>query len=292
MGGLAVLANLVDGAPPGSPHESAGAAPARWELARDAAEARLRTLGHIRRAPGLLRAALAELAPGSAPKAARCSLNRPVGIRRRFVPVTAPLKDVRHVAHAHGASVNDVVLAAVGSAMDAYLVAHGEHVDTFVVSVPVSGRPQESASELGNQVGVMPIAVPANGTFSERLEGIARTTRAHKTPTRGASALLLAPAFRALAALGILKPFVDHQHLVHTFTTNLRGPKEPIFFLGAPVMRVIPLSALSGNVAVAFAVMSYARDLTVTVGVDPDAIPDVEVLTETLHTELCPDRPR
>ena len=86
--------------------------------------------------------------------------------------------------------------------------------------------------------------------------------------------------------MGILKPFVDHQRLVHTFATNLRGPEHPISFLGAPIDRVIPLSALSGNVAVAFAALSYAGDLTVTVAVDPDVIPHLNALVETLASEL------
>ena len=82
----------------------------------------------------------------------------------------------------------------------------------------------------------MPVAIPATGTRSERVEAIARITKAHKTVTRGASgvaagAVPSAPWLR----LGILKPFVDHQRLVHTFATNLRGPEQPISFLGAPI---------------------------------------------------------
>lgn len=41
VGGLAVLANLVDGAPPSSAYESDGKFPAGWELAHDAAASRL-----------------------------------------------------------------------------------------------------------------------------------------------------------------------------------------------------------------------------------------------------------
>ena len=51
-------------------------------------------------------------------------------------------------------------------------------------------------------------------------------------------------------------------HLVHTFTTNLRGPDQPVSFLGTTVSQILPLSVLAGNVAVAFAVMSYAGGVT------------------------------
>jgi hypothetical protein len=42
----------------------------------------------------------------------------------------------------------------------------------------------------------------------------------------------------------------------------------------------------AGNVTVAFAILSYAGTLTVTVIVDPDAVPDVGVLATALRAEL------
>ena len=49
---------------------------------------------------------------------------------------------------------------------------------------------------------------------------------------------------------------------------------------------MIPLTAVTGNVAVAFAVLSYAGTLTVTVTADIDAFPDAEVLVGALQDEL------
>ena len=48
----------------------------------------------------------------------------------------------------------------------------------------------------------------------------------------------------------------------------------------------MPITITAGNVAAAFAILSYAGTLTTTVIVDPDAIPDVEVLTAALDGEL------
>ena len=47
-----------------------------------------------------------------------------------------------------------------------------------------------------------------------------------KTAARGTSAALLGPLFRLLARTGLLRAFVNRQRLVHTFATNLRGPAE------------------------------------------------------------------
>jgi len=46
------------------------------------------------------------------------------------------------------------------------------------------------------------------------------------------------------------------------------------------------VSAIVGNVTVAFAVLSYAGTLTVTVIADPDTCPDRTVLVQELQREL------
>ncbi|SES40079.1 WS/DGAT domain-containing protein [Lentzea albida] len=78
---------------------------------------------------------------------------------------------------------------------------------------------------------------------------------------------------------------MDHQRL-HTFVTKVRGPDQGIHLGGTPVVDLIPLPAATGNGTVAFAALSYAGMLTVTVVADPDRVPDLDVLTEALQVEL------
>lgn len=286
MGGLAMLASLVDGGRPAPPAGPAAPPPNRWALACDAGVSRCRALARIGGVPSTIRAALRELRSGSTPRAARSSLNRPVKTRRQIATVSADLAWIRTLAYARAVSVNDVMLTVVGGALNVLLAHRGEHIDPFIISVPVSGRSQTAAGALGNQVGVMPVAVPVHGDIEKRLNAVAVVTRKHKTQARGASAMLLAPAFRALAAVHVLRWGVNHQHLVHTFTTNLRGPDSPVTFLGASVEEILPLSVLAGNVAVAFAVMSYAGAVTLTVTADPDVVPELDVIVDALQQQL------
>jgi hypothetical protein len=190
------------------------------------------------------------------------------------------------VAHAHNATVNDVVLAAVARALYTLLRRRGETVETLVVTVPVSARHTASATVLGNQVGVMPVPLPLVGDPLRRLEAIARITRDRKVAVPGSSAALLGPAFRLLARLGVLEWFITRQRLVNTFVTNVRGPETRLSFLGAPVTDVIAVSLISGNVTIAFAVLSYAGVLDVTVVADPEHCPDLPVLLQALQREL------
>ena len=286
IGGLAVLAKLVDGVPAAPGYGFPRPAPSRSRLFQDALAGRARAVAALPARLRLLRGAVAELRPGRIRRAPACSLNRPTGARRRLAVARADLDAIRQVAHAHGGTVNDVVLAAVAGAVHGLLRGRGETVGHLVVSVPVSARRQASAGRLGNQVGVIPVEVPAAGDPVDRLPAIVRASRARKAAPRGASAALLAPAFRFLARLGVLGRLIGRQRLVNTFVTNLPGPSHRLSFLGAPITEVIPVSGTTGNVTVAFAVLSYAGTLVVTLVADPDRCPDLPVLTVELQTQL------
>ena len=286
VGGLAVLASLVDGA--AEPHDTIFPVrmPSLGRLAVQAATGRVRSVAQLPAGLRRLRDAAAQLRPRDGARLARSSLNRPTGHRRRFETVRIDLDDVRGAAHAHQATVNDVVLSATATALHRLLAIRGEQVDDFVISVPFSARPLTHARDLGNQSAIIPIHVRAVGDPAQRLESLATTTRAAKDSLRGASNALLGPFFRILAAAGTYRWFIDHQRMIHTFVSNLRGPASGQEFLGHPIATIIPLSAATGNVTVSFAVLSYAGSLTITVIADPDACPDLSELRDLLEDEL------
>jgi diacylglycerol O-acyltransferase / wax synthase len=286
IGGLAVLARLVDGSPGPADIDFPRPPPTRRALLLDASAARCRALARLPAGCRQVRAAFAELAAGRSTGPPRSSLNQPIGPGRSMAVVRADLDAVRRVAHAHGATVNDVVLTAVTGALRAVLRHRGENVDRFVVSVPVAGRRQATAGHLGNQVGVMPVAVTVSGDPQQRLAAIAETTRERRPADPGASAALLGPVFRVLAGLGVFRWFVERQRLVTTMVTNLRGPDVRLSFLGARITDVVPVSPITGNVTVVFAVLSYAGALVLTVVVDPGRCPDLPFLRAQLQTEL------
>lgn len=286
IGGLAVLAGLVDGvAVPEPPGDVPRPAPTVGALVVDALSDRLAALGHLPGALHRLGQAARGLRSSSSGRAPASSLNRPTGPRRELALVRLPLADVRAAGRAVGATVNDVVLTGVTGALGAVLAERGERVDQLVVSVPVAGR-AEAGGGLGNQVGVMPVALPTAGAPAERLVRVAAITRAHKATARSSSTALVVPAFRALGAVGVLGWLVDHQTLVNTFVTNLRGPDEALSFLGMPIEQVAAVSGTAGNVTVAFAVLSYAGTLTITVVDDPGNGVPADAIARRLDTEL------
>jgi hypothetical protein len=90
-----------------------------------------------------------------------------------------------------------------------------------------------------------------------------------------------------MGALGIFQVFIDHQRLVHTFVTNVRGPQAPVHFAGHPITTVIPLAITPGNVGVCFDILSYASGLVVTVVADLAIVPEQDLLTSVLAEELA-----
>jgi hypothetical protein len=218
--------------------------------------------------------------------AERTSLNRPTGPNRRLTKVVTPLAGIVDAAHTRGCTVNDLVLSAVAGALGALLRSRGEQVDEIVASVPVSDRSSASADRLGNHTGVMSLAVPMLPDPDERLHRIMAMTSDRKGPERGASSGPLGLAFRGLARLGAFQVFIDHQRLVHTFVTNMKGPTVPWHFNGHPVSAVTPMAITPGNVGVSFDIVSYAGQLVVTLVADPVVVPDQDALTADLTHEL------
>lgn len=274
MGGLAVLAALADGMPL-PPPGPAVAPPTFGELLRDAVE---RKVDGLRRLPATGRdglSGLRELRSGSGPgRLAPTSLTRPTGTRRQVRVVECALEAVRR----QPGSVNDVVLGAVSSALIDLLAERGERPARLVVSVPISGRRAATTGDLGNDVGVVPVAIPTDAGPEQRLRLIAAQTAKAKQGDRGSSAVILSWLFRGLATVGLGQYFVDHQRLVHTFETNLRGPQQRLSVAGCRVERIVPVAVNPGNVAVSFDVLSYAGNLGITIVSDPAQVPDPDHL--------------
>ena len=305
VAGLAVLGTLVDqaaGTAQAQADRFPAPAPRVRELAADAWRGRLRRAGQAgpgapRQARGLrrIRAGIAELGGARPPRRLPAtSLNRPVGPQRRLDVAVADLATIRDLAHAHGGTVNDVVLAAVAGALRTLLAARGEQLSEVTITVPVAARRAATGGELGNQIGIMLVTVPATGDLGARITRTAQITRERKSRARGASAALFVPAFLLLARTGLLRWFTRHQRIVQTFITNLRGPQDPLTFGGAAVRAIIPIPSTTGNVTVTFAASSYAGTFGVTILSDPARMPDASALAAALRRELSapPTAPR
>lgn len=293
VAGLSVLAALADDAPAPPPAEPTGT-PTRGELLRDVSVRRWAALRGLPRATVGFVAGLRELGLHERPtRAARTSLNRPTGRTRSLGAVDVPLDAALAAARRRGGTLNDLVVTAVVGALVDTLEARGERPGRLVISVPVSGRsattagaPGNSTGTLGNSTGVLPVSVPTDLDREARFAHVAAVTARRRGGLRGSSAAPLGAAFAAIARLGLFRTFVEHQRLVHTFVTNLRGPATRMRLAGREVTVVLPTAVNPGNVGVSFDVLSYAGTLWVVVVADPLVVPEHRVVADRLLAEL------
>lgn len=288
LSGLNVLATLLDpGAPPaGVPFPRPK--PTVPSLARDAWLTRLHSLGRAGESWRLLRRAVFAGGGLHPIQATPCSLVQPTGPSRKMGVVRLDRGQLAAAAHRYGATTNDAVLLAVGSALHQVLVMRGESVDPIAIAVPVSGRRPYGGPAMGNLVNAMLVNVPTTGGTAERLAQVEVAVRAHKDAAAGPPPIaILGGLFRLVAKLGGYRFYINHQHRLHTLVTHVRGPAEPVMLCGHEVSGAIPVGvADDGNITVYFEVLSYAGELTITAIVDPDHGPDLDDLTSRLQIEL------
>ena len=240
----------------------------------------IRTVRMIRRTGPLLREALRE------PRAPVTSLGRLVGARRRLVVVRSRLDLFKRIAHAHGAKVNDVLLAALAGALRALFSARGEPVDGLVlrVAVPISVHADRGAAS-GNRDSGMIVPLPIGEPDpARRLRAIAAETAARKRKPR--------PWFGALSFPGIvavLRGFyrrMGRQRMINVYAANVPGPPAPVYLAGARLEEIIPVVPVTGNTPLAAGALSYAGQLGIGVVADPDACPDVERFAAALRRSI------
>ena len=193
---------------------------------------------------------------------------------------------VKAVAHAYGATVNDLLLAAVTGGLRALLVARGLPTDGLILyaSVPVALRARADTAALGNQVGLMIVPLPVGEPDPvQRLVQVARaTTERKRRPERLAS---LRPV-GSLTILRALNRYSRHQRIVDVFVTNVPGPQRPLYLLGARLLEAFPVVQVAGNVPLSVAVLSYAGQLNIGIQSDPDGCPDLDVFADGLRQSL------
>jgi WS/DGAT/MGAT family acyltransferase len=198
--------------------------------------------------------------------APRLFLNAPVGAGRRIETVRVPLEEVRRVREAFGCTVNDVVLAVVGSAVARVLDAHDELHPELVLKAfcPVSVRDDDQRMQLGNRISTMVVPIPVGEPDARaRLDAVRATTADLKERRQavGAAALLGLSEYAAPTLLGLAARVAHAQRVANLIVTNVPGPQVPLYCLGARMHEVYPVVPLSRNLTLNVAILSYCGQL-------------------------------
>jgi diacylglycerol O-acyltransferase / wax synthase len=221
------------------------------------------------------------LAEAPAPKT---SLDRMVGPDRNLALIRSDLDQVKQVAHTHGATVNDVLLAVTAGGLRALLRRRAEPVDdtTVRIYVPVSLRRGMRGPQQGNLIAQMAVPLPLGGSDpGRRLEQIAAETAKRKARTRTS----LGTLFGGRIARRLLLMAVIRQR-VNVTSASIPGPKVPLYLAGARLLEVFPMLPLIANEPLGMGALSYAGTFNIGVVADRDAYPDLDVFAAGARQEL------
>jgi WS/DGAT/MGAT family acyltransferase len=205
-------------------------------------------------------------------QAPRSMLNVPITGARRFAAQSWPMEQIRAVARAGGATVNDVVLAMTAGALRAYLLElDALPDDPLVAMTPVSLRRADSDDSAdaggGNSVGTILCSLATDvADAGDRLAAINRSMRQGKELFSGlnqvqasaVSAVMMAPLLLSLVPGGVSRLFPPPYNLV---ISNVPGPTQPLYWNGARLQGVYPLSIPFTGQALNVTVTSYAGSM-------------------------------
>jgi WS/DGAT/MGAT family acyltransferase len=260
----------------------------------------LRALREAARAPCDTLRAAREVAGGlvaagrSARPASSSSLTGPVGPHRAWSWARVRLSDVKAVRGALGGTVNDVVLTIVTQGFRSLLESRGEPVADRVIRtmVPVSVRRPGEKGNYNNRVSGVIATLPVGlDDPVERLAAIRAEMDGVKESKQAVAGDVLisltgfAPPL--LLALGSRLISRTPQMGVHTGTTNVPGPQQPVQTLGRRLLESFPFVPVLGPVRVVVAIFSYDGGLYFGVTGDADSAPDVEVLTAGIEKGMA-----
>jgi WS/DGAT/MGAT family acyltransferase len=181
------------------------------------------------------------------------------------------LEDVKRAARQGGASVNDVLLAALAGGLRRHAERLGDPPLDVRVVVPADLRAGAPVGRrLGNRFGLVIVRLPVGEPHrAARLRAVVAATDAVKRTAQPVSTYLL------LRLAGTLpRPVPDiAAALIGAATsavvTNVPGPRQPLSLLGQRMRSVVFWVPQVGRIGVGVSIFSYAG--TVTVGVAADA---------------------
>jgi WS/DGAT/MGAT family acyltransferase len=205
------------------------------------------------------------------------------GMALRLSGFAVPVTDLKRAGEALGGTLNDAFVTAVAGGLRLYHEKRGAPVESLRMTMPINLREGDKARRAGNQFAPARFEVPVGiADPRERLREIQERVRAQ----RGEKALPFLddilgvvnalPRPASLALLGGMLKAIDF------VTSNVPGPRFPVYLAGARIERMFPFGPPAGA-AVNVTLYSYDGACQVGVNCDRAAVPDAELLTECLE---------
>ncbi len=214
---------------------------------------------------------------------------------RSFATLSISLAEVKAVAAACDATINDVVTAMCAGALRTYLRAHKQLPNREIVAaIPISLRDQSDA-RMNNQVTMLPCAL---ATLEKTAQGRLSAAKAAMGDIKGTTSRfkdLIPTDYPSLGApwliSGVAQLFgrtkiANHISMpVNLVISNVPGPKVPLYLAGVKMLAYYPVSIVIHGLALNITVHSYAGQLDFGLVSCAKAVPDLSELCAAIAQE-------
>jgi diacylglycerol O-acyltransferase len=222
------------------------------------------------------------------------SLNGPIGPHRRWAWTEGKFEEFKAVRTAFGGTVNDVVLAAITGGFRELLQGRGELSSEKLVvrsMVPVSVRRPDQKGSMNNQVSAVFVDLPVGLTSPvDRLTAIRGQMDEYKKAmsTVDAASIIEMGNYVAptLLALGVRAAMQAGQFWVQAVTTNVPGPRFPLYVLGKKMVSAYAYVPIAGGTRCSIGIFSYQNTMTFGLNADFDGYPDIDTLSGGIRRGL------
>lgn len=257
------------------------------------------TVGEVTSLGGLSRALIEQLWRASRDttdplpfRAPRTILDQPLTGARRYVAQSYELERLRAVAEAFEVTLNDVVLALCSGALRTYLDGLGALPEQPLIAlVPVAIKPADGEHQEGNALTLLLANLATHEADPVRRLELIKTSMDHgKQRLRGLDRRALRDYGLLLAAPTLLAQITrmgGRTRPVHNLTiSNIPGPTEPLYWNGARLTGVYPISLLPDGDALNITQLSYAGNLELGITASRDRLPRVQRLIDHIEEAL------
>ncbi|MBW2628471.1 MAG: wax ester/triacylglycerol synthase family O-acyltransferase [Deltaproteobacteria bacterium] len=218
-------------------------------------------------------------------------LNGRVTGSRRFVAQSWSLSRIKKVAKALNATVNDIVLAMSGGALRRYLIDQDAlPAEPLTAMTPVSFRPADADVE-GNSFSVLFATLATElGDPLDRLRAIQKSMGEGKRLFRSMNSADI-PIFTSIIALPVVLPHLlklsgRTRPTFNVTVSNVPGPREKLYWNGAPLEGMYPLSIVTQGQALNITATSVADSLDFGIVACRRSVPSAQRLIDHLDEAL------
>lgn len=198
------------------------------------------------------------------PQAPMTPINHPITPGRSYAMARGELADLKRVAAAAGATVNDVVLGAVAGMLRSYLPQAGWGMESRrdpVALVPVSVRGEGDEGQLGNRISMVFVDLPVREPDPlARVRAINATTRTLKASAavRAGALVVGVGGWTPPLVSGMVARAMGSVRAMNLVVSNVPGPQIPFYLRGARLREVYPIVPLNpANQGLSVGIVSY-----------------------------------